>query len=239
MPAGFSSIVVSATMPSMSANAVKESTAEFTRLANRSICLVLVFGLPASFGIALVAGDIFSLLHYQAGYESAVILIQILALHIPIVGMDMVLGSALIAADRQKQWTIIGCGAAALNPLLNLIAIPLAIHAFNNGAIGAAIITVATEIFMMIGALAIRPRGIMDRATVSYAVRCAAASVVMVPVVLAVGTAALPVKMAAGVIAYGLASLALGTVSLDGFRGGAEGRFEPSRFLKTITVPSE
>jgi len=218
---------------------VRESRGEFVRLANRAICLVLIFALPASIGIALVAQDVFTLLNYKPGYESAVVLIQILALHIPVVGMDMVLGSALIADDRQKQWTIVGCGAAALNPLLNLLAIPLTIHLFNNGAIGAAIITVATEVFMMIGALILRPRGIMDRPTASFAIRCATASVVMVPVVLAVGTAGLPVKIAAGVIAYGVASLALGTVSLDGFRGGAEGRFVPSRFLKTITVPSE
>jgi O-antigen/teichoic acid export membrane protein len=239
MPAGFSYVVITATMPSMSANAVRESSGDFIRLANRAICLVLLFGLPAAFGIALVAGDVFSLLHYQAGFEDAVVLIQILALHIPAVGMDMVLGSALIAEDRQKQWNFIGCGAAVLNPLLNLVAIPLTIHAFNNGAIGAAVITVATEIFMMVGALIIRPRGVMDRPTVSYALRCLTAAVVMVPAVLAFGSAFLLVKIAVGVVTYGVASLALGTVSLDGFRLGADRRFTPSRFLKTITVPSE
>jgi len=239
MPAGFSNVVVTATMPSMSANAIRESKGEFIRLANRSICLVLLFGLPASIGIALVAGDVFALLHYQAGFESAVVLIQILALHIPVVGMDMVLGSALIAADRQKQWTVIGCSAAVLNPLLNLLAIPLTIHLFNNGAIGAAVITVATELLMMVGALIIRPAGIMDRSTVSYALRCAVASVVMVPVVLAFGPAALPIKIAAGVLAFGVASLALGTVSLDGFRLGADGRYTLGRFLKTAAIPSE
>jgi O-antigen/teichoic acid export membrane protein len=239
MPAGFSSVVVSATMPSMSANAVRESTTDFTRTANRAICLVLLVGLPSSIGIALVIGDVFQLLHYQAGYEDAVVLVQILALHIPFVGMDMVLGSALIAADRQKQWTIIGGGAAVLNPLLNLAAIPITVHLFNNGAIGAAVITVATELFMMVGALAIRPRGIMDRATVSYALRCGLASVLMVPAVLAVGSAVLPVKIGMGVAVYGLASLALGTVSLAGFRGGADGRFTPSRFLNTAAVTSD
>ncbi len=112
-------------------------------------------------------------------------------------------------------------------------------RAFDNGAIGAAVITVTTELFMFVGALAIRPRGVMDRATVSYAGRCVVATVVMIPAILAVSATVLPVKVAVGVVTYGLASLALGTVSLDGFRVGADGRFAPTRFLKTVTVPSE
>ena len=196
-------------------------------------------GIPASIGIILVASDVFSLLNYQAGFEQAVPLVQILALHIPIVGIDMVLGSALIAADKQKAWTMIACCAAALNPLLNLVAIPLTVHAFGNGAIGAAIVTVATELFMMVGAILLRPAGVMDKGSVLFSVRCGVASLVMVPAVLAVGTTVLPIKIAVGAATYAIVSLAVGTVSLDGLRRGLSGRFEPSRFLNTITVPSK
>ena len=241
MPAGFSSIVVTATMPSLSANAAREeSVPEFNRLANRGICLVAFVGLPASIGIALVISDVFAFLgYYQAGFGPAVPLVQILALHIPIVGIDMVLGSALIAADKQKAWTVIGCCAAALNPLLNLIAIPLTAQRFGNGAIGAAIVTVATELFMMVGAILLRPAGVLDKGSVLFSVRCGVASLVMVPAVLAVGTTVLPIKIAVGAATYAIASLAVGTVSLDGLRRGLSGRFEPSRFLNTITVPSK
>jgi PST family polysaccharide transporter len=239
MPGSFSNIVAAATMPSLSANAVKESNTEFIRLTNRAVCLVLVVALPTSLGIALVARDMFEVLHYQAGFDKALPLIQILAVGMPIIGMTMVLGTALIALDRQKRWMMIGVGACLLNPLLNLAAIPITVRVFDNGAIGAAVITVATEVFMLVGALALRPRGIMDRATVSYACRCALAAAAMIPAILAVSGTALPVKVAVGVLAYGLASLALGTVSLDGFRVGADGRYAPARFLKTVTVPSE
>ncbi len=239
LPAGFSSIVTTATMPSLSANAVDDSSPEFRRLANRSICLVAFVGIPASIGIILVASDVFSLLHYQAGFEQAVPLLQILALHIPIVGIDMVLGSALIAADRQTAWTIIAGGAAVLNILLNLVAIPLTMHAFGNGAIGAAVVTVGTEVFMMVGALMLRPAGIMDRPTVSFALRSSVASLVMIPAVFAVGTAVLPVKIGVGIAAYAIASVAVGTVSLAGLRRVAHGSFAPSQLLNTIAAPSE
>jgi O-antigen/teichoic acid export membrane protein len=240
MPASFSSIVVTATMPSLSANAVREeSAAEFSRLANRGLCLVGFVGLPCSIGIALVVSNVFAVLHYQAGFEHAIPLVQILALHIPIVGIDMVLGSVLIAADKQKAWTFIACGAAILNPLLNLIAIPLTIHWFGNGAIGAAVITVATEVFMMIGALLLRPAGVMDKGVVSFLFRCAIASLAMVPLVLAAGSTLLPIKIAIGVITYVIASLALRTISLDGLRRGMSGKFEPARLLNSISVPDE
>jgi O-antigen/teichoic acid export membrane protein len=239
MPASFSSIVVAAMMPSLSATAVQESPTEFTRLANRGICVVAFVGLPASIGIALVASDVFAFLNYQAGFEHAVPLIQILALHIPIVGMDMVLGSALIAVDRQKAWTLIACGAAILNPLLNLVAIPMTMHAFGNGAIGAAIVTVLTEVLMMIGALALRPAGVMSRGVVSFTLRSAAAAIVMIPAVVALGSGMLPLKIVVGLVTYAVASLALGTISLDGIRQSLRGRFAPANLLDTIAVPSK
>jgi O-antigen/teichoic acid export membrane protein len=150
-----------------------------------------------------------------------------------------VLGSALIAADRQTAWTIIAGGAAVLNILLNLVAIPLTMHAFGNGAIGAAIVTVGTEVFMMVGALMLRPAGIMDRPTVSFALRSSVASLVMIPAVFAVGTAVLPVKIGVGIAAYAIASVAVGTVSLAGLRRVAHGSFAPSQLLNTIAAPSE
>ncbi len=240
MPASFSSIVVQATMPSMSASgADKSSSRELARVANRSLCVVAFVGIPASVGIALVAADVFALLNYQAGFEHAVPLIQILALHIPIVGIDMVLGSALIAVDRQRIWTITACGAAAMNILLNLVAIPVTDHLFGNGAIGAAIVTVTTEVFMMVCALALRPNGVMDRFTVSFSVRCVVASVAMIPPVLLLSSAPVAVQILLGMVVYAVVSIAIGTISLKGLRRGLGGRFSPALLLDTLAVPTE
>ena len=63
---------------------------------------------------------------------------QLLSLHIPIVGLDIVLGTVVVAAYWQRQWVTFSAVAAMFNPLANLLAIPLAIEWFDNGAIGAA-----------------------------------------------------------------------------------------------------
>jgi O-antigen/teichoic acid export membrane protein len=213
VPTFLASIVVTAVLPSLSAHGA-EISPFFINLANRALRLVFIIGAPIAAGIALVANDVVALLHYPSSFSHAVPLMRILALHIPIVGVDMVLGIVLIASDRQKQWVIVGCLAAVLNPLLNLVAIPMSIRMFGNGAIGASIITVATELFMMAGAIYLRPRGVLDKATASFLLRCALASLPMIPAVLAFDSAWLPVKIAVGAILYALASLALRTVSV-------------------------
>jgi O-antigen/teichoic acid export membrane protein len=212
VPAGFSALVVTAVFPSLSASA-HEARGEFIELANRAIRLVFFVGLPASAGMAVIAPDVFRLFHYQAGFGNSIPLIRILALHIPIVGMDMVLGTALIAIDKQRQWTMIGCLAAVFNPLVNLAAIPITMHLFHDGAIGASIITVATEALMMVGAIYLRPRGVLDRATASFMARCALATLTMVGAVAAMGGAPLPAKVAAGVLVYLVIAVATKAVS--------------------------
>jgi O-antigen/teichoic acid export membrane protein len=219
LPAFFGVIVVTAFMPQMSRHA-EHNPESFPGLANRAIRLVTFAGAPMAAGIALVAAPVLSLL-YSADFQHAVPLVQILALHIPLVGIDMVLGSALIAADRQRQWVLVGAAAALLNPALNYVLIPATVHAFSNGAIGAAIATVATEVFVMTGATVLRPSGVLDRPTVSFAVRSGLAALAMVPIVLVLRNAPLAAQIIAGVITYGVACLVLRTVTVDDIRRGA------------------
>ena len=121
---------------------------------------------------------------------NAVPLLRILALHIPIVGLDIILGSVVIAADRQRQWVMVSVTAAVFNPLLNLAAIPLTQRLLHNGAIGAAVITVMTELILMVGAISLRPQGVLDKSTIQMLLRITLASLAMVPVVLALGIGA-------------------------------------------------
>lgn len=128
----------------------------------------------------------------------------------------MMLGAALMAGDRQKQWVSVGAIAAVFNPLLNLFAIPMSVKAFGNGAVGASVITVATELVMLCGALCLMRRyNVPDRQTVGFVVRCAVACAAMVGVVILSRGTWLPARIVVGMVTYGLASLALGTLSAN------------------------
>ena len=190
---------------------------DFTDMANRALKLVVFVATPAAVGMALVADSFLSLL-YGAEFQQAVPLIRLLALQIPILGIDIVLASVVIAADRQRQWVAVSVAAAVFNPLANLVAIPVSEQAFGNGAIGAAVVTILTEVMLLVAAVAMQPSGVLDRPTTTTLLRMVAASAAMVPVVLALGSTPLAVRIVAGVVTYGVASLALRTVSMDEVR---------------------
>jgi O-antigen/teichoic acid export membrane protein len=179
MPVFISSIVVTAFLPSLSNLAVQSAEA-FSSLTNRAVRLVGFVSIPASVGIALTANELLTMI-YDKKYERSIPLMQILAIHIPLAAMDTVLATALIAADRQRKYLIVAGTAAVFNPALNFVLIHLTQDVFSNGAIGAAIMTVTTEVFIMAGALHFRGQGVMDRNTVGYLARCVAAAGLMVP----------------------------------------------------------
>jgi O-antigen/teichoic acid export membrane protein len=212
MPVFFAASVATAFFPALSASGVK-LTESFSRMANRALQIVVFVATPAAVGIAMTA-DTFLHLLYGTEFQQAVPLMRILALHIPIVGVDIILGSVVVAADRQRQWVLVGLAAAVFNPLVNLAAIPLTQNLFDNGAIGAAVVTVVTEAILLAGAIRLRPEGVLDRATTRSLGKMMLASLAMVPVVLALHPYAIGYQVAAGALTYALASFALGTISV-------------------------
>ena len=224
VPAFFAASVATAFFPALSAEGVALAPA-FSSLANRAARIALLVATPAAVGIALVASPFLTLL-YGAEFQRSVPLLQILAIHIPIVSLDIVLGSVVMAADRQRQWVVISVIATIVNPLLNLVAIPQSQRLFDNGAIGAAVVTVLTEVILLVGAISLRPKGVLDRTTINGLLRIVLASSTMIPVVLLVRDAPLAVQIAAGAATYVLSSLLLRTISIDEVRGwtGASGR---------------
>ena len=212
MPVFISSIVVTAFLPSLSNLAVQSAEA-FSSLTNRALRLVGFVSIPASMGIALTAHELLTMI-YDTKYERAIPLMQILSLHIPLAAMDTVLATALIAADRQRKYLIVAAIAAVFNPALNFGLIHATQNSFGNGAVGAAIMTVATEVFIMAGALHFRVQGVMDRNTVGYLMRCLAAALLMIPGVWLVRDTNIVVMAVVGAVLYAAASFVARTVDV-------------------------
>ncbi len=181
----------------------------------QSLVVALVLTVPLCGLIVATAPAIPGLLGWPPPFEHAVPLLQILALHIPLVAVDMVLGTALIALGREHKWLIVGIVAAVFNPALNLLCIPYFEHQAGNGAIGAAVVTVLTELLMLTGALVLMPSGLLERAFLGVSARIGLAAVCLVGVAAAILTLSLPLAVIGGGLAYLSALLALGVVTVD------------------------
>lgn len=209
-------IAVTVLFPAMSAAAGDDQ--RFGLLARRAIHVVLLLSLPMALGTMLLPFQLMDALGYPASFLNSAVPIVLLALHIPLVGVDMVIGCALQARDRQRQWAVTGVAAAILNPLTNLFAISYAQRAFGNGAIGAAAVTTLTEVFMMVVGLRLLGAGVLGWPTLENCLRILGAGLAMAGAVWLVRDLPIVVPMTTGVAVYAVASLLLGTLSIRELR---------------------
>jgi O-antigen/teichoic acid export membrane protein len=217
IPVFIANAVMVAMFPTMSAHGVAPNT-EFVDLVNRCLRLVMLIAVPASLGIAVLADRIIGLL-YDERYAEAVPILRILALSIPLTTMGIALGTALIASDRQFRYVIIAAIATVLNPIACWFAINWSIDRYDNGAIGAAIVTLGTEVLITGGALLVRSSGVMDRVTVWFFARTVFAASLMAVFLEVFGNLPLAVLCALGLVLYGVVSIAVRTLALDDVRG--------------------
>lgn len=220
IPVFLPSIVITAILPALAHERTAESLA-FRALASRGLRMVTAVGIPACVGTVLLAPTMIPLLHFPASFIPAVPVIVILAFNMPVVALDMVLGTVLIALGRQKAWMVVGLVAGIVTSLLNLWLIPYTQHLYGNGAIGAALTTLLSEVIMFGGAMYLRPRSIFTGGDVWYMVRCLLAAVVMLPAVGlgSEGGVHLYRSVAYGMFVYALAAYAFQVVTKDDLKG--------------------
>jgi O-antigen/teichoic acid export membrane protein len=132
------------------------------RTIANTLRLALVATVPISAGTIVVAPVVPVILGWPADFGNAVPLMMILSLHLPIVAVDMLFGTVIMAIGRERRWVRVGLMAAAFNILANLVCIPLFERSGGNGAIGASIVTVLTEVAMFLGALRLIPANLLD-----------------------------------------------------------------------------
>ena len=206
-------IVAAAVFPTLAQSAGRVGP-HFANLARSSMQVVLLLTIPMALGTIVIAERLMDFLQYPVEFRNSIPLIVILSMHIPLVGADMVIGNVLNARDRQRRWAAAGVGAALLNPALNVLLIPLTDRVYQNGAIGAALATVLTEIFMMVVGLVLLKGTIFNLSTLQFGVKCLLAGAVMSGVVWLARDAPLPLTVMLGAVVYGLVALALRVVSV-------------------------
>jgi len=151
-----------------------------------SMRLMILLGIPVAALIFIFAEPI---IHFFMGIEEyypSIIILQIFAISIPFIYIDIILGSALMgAANRQRAWAFIGLFAIFINISVNYFLIPYTQQVYLNGGIGAAVATLITEIFVMVSAFYLLPKEYLQTFKSSYIIKPFAATILMVlPVIL-------------------------------------------------------
>lgn len=216
IPLFFPVIVMTVTFPALSAAA--RDPALFRSIARRAVQTAVLATVPAALGLMLLADKLIEFLGYPESFAGSVVPIMLLATTLPLVAVNMIVGAALAAQDRQRQWAIAGVGAAILNPAFNLIAIPYTQTEFGNAGIGAAAVTALTEVYLLVAGQYLLPRGLFDFSTVVGALRCLLAGLAMASVVWLVRDLPILLSVPIGGLVYCGASLLLGAVSLGDVR---------------------
>ena len=84
-------------------------------------------------------------------------MLSVLALCLPATYLNTMANQVLIAANRQVAWTKTMVAAGIANPLLNIVLIQLAQTRWHNGALGAALALLVTELGMSVAAVGLMP----------------------------------------------------------------------------------
>ncbi len=151
----------------------------------QSVRLMVILGIPTAVMVFLFAEPI---IHFFMGiqeYGPSVIVLQIFAVSIPFIYIDIILGSALMgAANKQKAWAVVGLIAIFVNISINYLLIPYTQNVYGNGGIGASIATLITEIFVMGSALYLLPDGYLQSFRANYVFKPAVATILMTAPVL-------------------------------------------------------
>jgi O-antigen/teichoic acid export membrane protein len=188
------------------------------RTIAQTVRLTLFITVPLSAGICVIAPLIPSLLGWGSDFEGAIPLLTILTLQVPVMSINIVLGTVIMAMGRERTWLKVGLVAAALSVSGNLVAIPFFEHVASNGAIGASITTVVTEVWMFVGALLVIPRQLLDSSSVWNGSRILVAGVAAGVIATLLMPIALFVSAIAGALTYLALALMLRVVSINDVR---------------------
>jgi Na+-driven multidrug efflux pump len=138
----------------------------------------------------------------------------ILALCITPMYLNIMLSQVLVAAKRQVVWTWAMVAATVINPLLNLTLIPVFQHSHHhNGAIGAALSLLGTELVIVALGFALVGRAVIDRRLLARTARAAVASGAMWAAATVAGPLGVAPSLAVAVVAFLVPAAALGLVS--------------------------
>lgn len=120
---------------------------------------MLLAAIPVTILVIQFARPITSVVYGLKEFSPTVEVLQFLSVGVLFLYLDLMLGTTLLASDKQRSLSILAFCAIPVNIGLNWYLIPYAQVTYGNGGIGAAIATVLTEMGIMSVVLRLMPEG--------------------------------------------------------------------------------
>jgi O-antigen/teichoic acid export membrane protein len=175
--------------------------------------VVVALSLPVCVGVALVSNHLITAL-YGPDFAQAVPVMTVLALSVPPMYVNIMVNQILIARRQQMLWTKAMAVACVINPALNLFLIPYFQHRYGNGAIGAALSLLLTElVLVVIGVVVIR--NCFNRAFFARIARAALATLGMGLAVYGARRLGLAPAILVGLVVYPVLAIAFRILSRE------------------------
>jgi O-antigen/teichoic acid export membrane protein len=209
-------VIITALLPALTRFHAQDR--ETMRVAvEKGMLAVLTTGIPLAAGSLVLSGELIGFLRYPPEFRHSVPLLATLALTLPITGSLMLVGTVVIAADKQKEWAITVAITSVISLAINVPFIIFFDRVYGNGALGVTLAAVLSEALMMALGLRLVPKGIMGRSVLVGLVRCVAASGVMAGAIAGVKLLRDPgfvPLVALGVVVYFAALLAVRGITI-------------------------
>ena len=177
----------------------------------KTLLYLLLFGVFVLVLFTMLAEPIMSVLYPMPAYAPAASALRLLAPGLLFLYVNSVFGAALFALHHERRLVVIAAIAAVLNTATNLFTIPL------FGIQAAAVVTSATELFLLVALIVASPRGLVDFG-LGRIVRALAAGGVASLAMVALIDAPIVVSGAVGVLAFLISCVVFGALPLNDIR---------------------
>jgi O-antigen/teichoic acid export membrane protein len=136
--------------------------ASFSRAASGSMQGTALLVVPVALGCALYP-DIGVSIFSRKAFGPAEQNLQISAVFLCLVYFSMPIGTALLAAERKRIWSLVQGLCVLISLLLDPIFIRWSQKRWGNGGAGLCLTSVVSELFVVVAGVALMPRGVFDR----------------------------------------------------------------------------
>lgn len=211
------SIIGSALFPTLSRLFV-QSPAAFSQMTRSALKWMLYVGSLSAAGTYLFAQQAVALVYGRGAFAPTADILRVSSVFILALFLNFVLGTAVMAANRQKPWILVKAVAVAVLLALNVLLIPASQERLGNGGIGAATAAAGAEVLLLAAALALLPVGTLDRRVAGDVGRALVAMVAMAGTKQLLRGAPLGVGVPVAVLAFAVALVAVGGVGRSDLR---------------------